>query len=52
MLLRQPRYYISVYITSFQKTMAEGKTEKSEKSSVKISITLKPCAIFIDNKGS
>ena len=46
-------YYInmSAYIISSQKTMAEAKTDiqKNHQSKLSSQITLKPCAIFIDN---
>ena len=45
-------YYISVYIISSQKTMAEAKTgiQKNNHSKLSSQITLKPCATFIDNE--
>ena len=45
------RYYISGYIISSQKTMADAKTDIQENHQLKLSsqTTLKLCAIFIDN---
>ena len=45
------RYYISAYIISSQKAMAEAKTDIQENHQSKLSsqATLKPCATFIDN---